>query len=453
MNRMEHDKGEADELRAPTLRADGRRRWIYPERRNGAHARRRRWLALLLMLVFAITPFLSRGGHPVLRLDIMQGLASIGGETFRVQEGLYLAFVALAAAFGLGFVSSVWGRVWCGNVCPQTVFVEWLIRPIEEWLEGPARRRQVQDAGEWTAELSARKALKQAIYIGLMLIITFLAFCYLFEPGMLLRMLGSPAEHPGLLASFLVAAGALYFDLVWFREQFCAFLCPYARFQSILMSERTQTVTYDLQRGEPRGRKTGAGDCIDCGLCVRVCPTGIDIRQGTQLECIQCLRCVDACNEVMTNIKRPKGLIRKDSLVAPSAAKTSFLRSYARPGLYGLLMVVCLAVLTVHWSLRKEMMYSIWRQPGTTYAVLDDGRISNTFVVRVLNQGKAPIKAEIQTIEGVDVICSICGHTLQPNEDRVGTLVIMTRTKAGGRLGSLPITMGGESRSLPFLAP
>jgi cytochrome c oxidase accessory protein FixG len=440
---------EPDILRAPTVDASGKRRWIYPDRRSGRLSRIRGKLAVLLMAIYILVPFSTFRGLPLFRFDVQQGIIYAVGQTFRFSDGFYLVFVFLAGALALGFVTSVWGRIWCGYACPQTVFVEWIVRPIEEWIEGTALQRRRRDAGPKNFNYWLRKLSKHALYALVIWLITNAFLGYFVDPWRLLTWVsGSPLDHPFAFGFMLLTFGALYFDLVWFREQFCSFLCPYARFQSVMISKATPTIAYDVKRGEPRGKHKD-GDCIDCELCVRVCPTGIDIRNGLQLECIQCGRCADACDMIMTNIKRPKGLIRTASEVALEGKKPRRFR--VRPAIYLTLLLVNLGIMVVALGTRADLQVVVLRQPKTTYSMMDAEHLGNYFSIRVVNRSREAHPLNVQTDPRVRVICSLCNQNIAPDAEEKGNLVLIVPLNY--EEAEVELDFGETKVTLPILKP
>lgn len=425
MNGERPKQTTGDWLRAPTINRDGRRKWVYPERLAGKFGRWRLITALALMAVYCLLPFLTIDSRPLFRIDVMKNLIFIMGSSFRFTEGYFLVFVLVAVALFFAWISSLWGRIWCGFACPQTVFVDWLIRPIEEWIEGPANRRRRRDKAAWDMEKILRKTAKHLVFGLAIFLLSNILLAYFIDIYQLWEwMRSSPWNHPQafLIMSFVFAL--VYFDLVWFREQFCSFLCPYARFQSLLISPATPTVAYDARRGEPRGRSKDRGACIDCGLCTRVCPTSIDIRDGLQLECIQCFRCADACNTIMKNLGQAEGLIsfksqrELDGLVVDKGLRT-------RPLLYFVGLLVVLVIFGTMLTMRKSADITVLRQAGALYGEISDGRIANYYSLRIVNRSLHGEDFKIVPVEGFQFICSLCGEEIAADSDRRGSLIVI----------------------------
>ncbi len=419
----------------PTATRTGKRVWLYPDRRTGKNATVRRRLALALLIVYLLTPWLVWSGRPILRFDIHEGVAYAFGIVLRLNEASLLAFFFIGMALILFLATTIRGRIWCGYACPQTVFVEWVIRPIEEWFEGPAHRRRIADRGPITWELRFRKGVKHIAFLIVAAVVANSFLSYFIAPQSLIHwMLRPPSEHPSAFAAMSFVLLAFYADLAWFREQFCAFVCPYARFQSVLFDRDTPAVAYDSARGDPRGKGSEKGDCIDCGLCVRVCPTGIDIRNGAQLECIMCARCVDACDSIMSNLSRRTGLIRLASereLSSEGEAQKSWfeLGVFLRPRVIvyaaSTLLVAGLAMWRV--ASRPRLAMTVTRVQGVAYSRLPDGGLANLFNIRMVNNTDKPLpmKVEVNEPPGTTILCGACeADVLAPYQDRVVSVLV-----------------------------
>ena len=264
-------------------------------------------------------------------------------------------------------------------------------------------------------------------------------------------MTSPPSEHPWAFSTMTLVTLAFYFDLAWFREQFCSFLCPYARFQSVIMDRNTPVVAYDHARGEPRG-KHAKGSCIDCGLCQRVCPTGIDIRNGLQLECINCNRCSDACDMIMTSLKRPKGLIRSASLSDLDGGVAVAIWQRPRLLLYGALMVLAFTIPSLYLGwLRSDMELNFSRQPGVAFSRLPDGRVANLFNMRSVNNSDAPMRLAFDIEpKGVEVICGSCGSPVPAHKSATHSLVVVIPDSLGSIKG---VTLYLQNSDLTYFVP
>ena len=390
-----------------TLNPDGSRRWLRPRPSPGRFSDGRRAVACFLVLVFFLIPYLRIGGRPVMLFDLHRRQFDLFGTTFLATDTLLLALLLLSLVIFIFLLTALAGRIWCGWACPQTVYMVFLLRPIERWVEGGPRGSQQLDRG---GALHPRRLLKYAIYAGLALFLahTFLAyFVPVAELAQWLRR--SPAEHP---TSFLVMLGTtalILFDFAYFREQTCLVACPYGRLQSVLLDRRSVIVGYDARRGEPRmkgvkERPAGAGDCIDCRLCVLTCPTGIDIRDGLQMECIHCTQCMDACDAVMTRIGRPVGLIRYSSRDELEGRPTSLLRP--RVVLYPLALAVTLGLFLWGLGARAAPDVTLMRGLGAPYTLEPDGSVVNQVRIKVTNRGRQDrtIRIDLAAPEGASLI-------------------------------------------------
>jgi cytochrome c oxidase accessory protein FixG len=291
------------------LGMSGMREWVYPQSISGSFTTLRRWTFLGLHLALFAAPWITMKGHPLLQVDLPQRRVFLFGAIYTPADTIFLVLLLMFMAFSLFFFTAIFGRIWCGYACPQTVFLESWIRPLETWIEGDRTRRKRRDAGGLSFDKVWRKLAKWSAFAGVSLLLG-MAFMSVFAGA---RPLWTGQASLVSYTLVVIIAGFWYLDFTWFREQFCIYLCPYARFQSALTDDESLLISYDEERGEPRGPRRGPeGGCIACRKCVVVCPQGIDIRDGFQLECIQCARCVDACESVMSRFHQPT-LVRYSS--------------------------------------------------------------------------------------------------------------------------------------------
>jgi cytochrome c oxidase accessory protein FixG len=344
------------------------------------------------MLVFLALPWITSDGKQLLLLDVARREFFFFGLHFRSHDAPLLIFLFLAFLFLLGFVTAIWGRLWCGWACPQTVFTEFLFRKIERWIEGPPRDRKELDQAPHTGDKLLKRSLKWSAFTVVSLLFTHSFLAYFVGSRELLQMIsGSPAQNwPSFLVIFFTTSIVL-FDFGWFREQFCIIACPYGRFQSVMLDSRSLVVGYDPRRGEPRRgsvpEDSKQGDCVNCYRCVQVCPTGIDIRRGLQMECITCTACIDACDEVMTKTKRPLGLISYTTLAQLSGRPRK--RFGAKAISFGVLLLVAIAGLGLTLSQKDFLDVTILRASGAPYEIVQQGTSSlvvNHFRIDLSNQ-------------------------------------------------------------------
>jgi len=356
-------------------------------------------MAYALMGVFFIIPYLEIDGRPLLLLDLPRREFTLFGHVFLSTDTFLFMLLFLSVAIGIFLVTALLGRVWCGWACPQTVYLEFLFRPIEYWLEGGPRGVAATDVRRG---ISARRFAKYAIYGALAMFLSHTFLAYFVGVETLVKWVQTPpVEHP---TTFFIMAGTtalIFFDFTYFREQTCLVACPYGRLQSVLLDRSSLIVGYDRHRGEPRKKGTRdrtatAGDCIDCQMCVTTCPTGIDIRDGLQMECIHCTQCVDACDRVMLKIGKPAGLIRYSSREALEGLPQRMIR--ARVILYPIALLAALGTLV--WTLANTVPadVTLLRGTGAPYAVEPDGTIANPIRIKITNRSRGPRKYQIDLV-------------------------------------------------------
>jgi cytochrome c oxidase accessory protein FixG len=372
-----------EDLVLPTLWGDGSRKWLNPKLATGKWWNRRRWLAYGLIAFFVTLPHLRANGRPLVLLDIVKREFTILGHTFYPTDTPLVALLMLLAIASIMLITAVGGRVWCGWGCPQTVYLEFLFRPMDRVFKDLIDKQPL-----------IGKPLRLVAYLILSLCLAHTFLSYFVGTDRLARWVQlSPFEHPTAFLVMGSATAALLFDFLFFREQFCMIACPYGRFQSVMLDRHSLVVTYDIKRGEPRikGKRVEsarAGDCVDCGRCTAVCPTGIDIRNGLQMECIHCAQCIDACDKVMEQVGLAPGLIRYSSAGAMEGQKVSWLRprTIIYPVLISVLGILFVYVLSTKFAMDARIM----RSPGAPYTMIDSRTVQNNFKVRLVNRSQVP---------------------------------------------------------------
>ncbi|MDI1314202.1 cytochrome c oxidase accessory protein CcoG [Prosthecobacter sp.] len=373
-----------------SINDDGSKKTLHPADVAGKYTRSRRIVALVLIIVYVALPWIPVNGFPAVFLDVLNRRFHFMGLTLAVQDLWVGFFLVTGLGFGLFYVTALFGRVWCGWTCPYTVFLEHVYRRIERLIDGDATARRKLDAAPWTPHKIAKRVFKHSLYILSSLIIAHVFLSYFVSLEQLYAMMHeSPQAHAVAFGVMAFLTVGLYGAFSWFREQFCVIMCPYGRMQSALVDDHTINIGYDKKRGEPRGKTgtTGAGDCVNCLRCVQVCPTGIDIRNGLQLECIGCAACADACDTIMTKLGRKTGLVRYDSLTAFEGGKTRLIRP--RIILYTGLLLLGLGVFGFSASRIEPMRANVLRMQGSPYYV-SNGIVRNQFLVRLINKRNEP---------------------------------------------------------------
>ncbi len=382
-----------------TMERDGSRRWLRPKLSKGTWWHRRRLVAYVLMVVFVVVPHLKIWGKPLIRLDIAAREFTLLGHTFLPTDTLLLALAMLTAFISIVFITAVTGRAWCGWACPQTVYIEFLFRPIDRLFEGTKGK-----GGQPKQAMSVpRRIGRFVVYLLLVMFLAHTFLAYFVGPEKLaVWMRSTPYEHPSAFLVMAVTTGLLMYDFMIFREQTCLIACPYGRFQSVMLDEQSLIVAYDYTRGEPRKKGKhhsggNAGHCVDCNQCVVVCPTGIDIRNGLQMECINCTQCIDACDDVMDKVGTPRGLIRYTSQDSLAQKARRLLR--ARTIIYPILLLGVLGGLVYAISTKYGFDARIIRGKGAPFTNIDRGIISNTFSLRLVNRTDVPQHYGLTIIE------------------------------------------------------
>ncbi|MBI9072831.1 MAG: cytochrome c oxidase accessory protein CcoG [Melioribacteraceae bacterium] len=405
-----------------TVTSEGKRKFIYPKKPKGKFYNLRNFLSLFLILFMVGVPFIKINGHPLMLFNILErkfiifGLA-FGPHDFHLLGLSMITFVVFIILFTVSY-----GRIFCGWLCPQTVFLEMVFRKIEYFLEGTPKEQQKLNKLPWNFNKIRKRGLKYILYFALSFIIANVLLSWIIGVDQLLVIITDPPnQHLTGLIIMLIISLVLYFNFVRFREQTCTLVCPYGRLQGVLLGNESIVIAYDYNRGEPRGKfnkKVGSdlGDCIDCKQCIDVCPTGIDIRNGTQLECVNCTACIDACNFVMEKVDRPKGLIRYASQTEIKEGKKTGIST--RIIGYTVVLTILIALVTTLLLNRTDVELSILRTPGIMHQEHPDGRYSNIYDVKIINKTFDTFHATLK-LENIEGEIKVLGDKLVIGEQEV----------------------------------
>ncbi len=377
------------------LNERGGRKWVYAKKPSGKWWTRRSIVAYLLLTFLVVVPFLRINGNPLILIDIANRKFIIFGAIFWAQDTFILALLMLSFVLFIVLFTVTFGRLWCGWTCPQTIFLEMVFRRIEYLIEGDYRQRLKLDNSPWTANKIFRKTLKHTIFILVSMAMTNIFLMWFIGSDRWMELIKEPVgDHlTGFLAMILVSA-FFYWVYSFFREQICTMVCPYGRMQGVLLDSKTIMVAYDYVRGEPRGAKN-KGDCIDCKQCLSVCPTGIDVRNGTQLECVNCTACIDQCNSVMKSIGKAPGLIRYASEESIKGGHTKIWN--ARNRAYSMVLLVIFSFFIYTLVTRPEIETTILRTPGLIYQE-QDSTYSNVYNIKIVNKTHDEIPLELKVL-------------------------------------------------------
>lgn len=373
----------------------GKSKKIFAKQPKGKWYNRRTWFAWLCILFLILAPIIKINGNPLMLFDIANRKFSIFGNLVWAQDTFILALIMLIVVVFIVLFTVIFGRLWCGWACPQTIFLEMIFRRIEFLFEGNRRNKGNKEKDDFTKKILL--ILKHISFIIISIFFTNVFLMWFTGPEKLIEIITSPVQENKLGFLFMLAVSMFYYIVYAFlREQICIFFCPYGRLQGVLLDSKSISVIYDYKRGEPRGAKN-EGDCIDCGQCIAVCPTGIDIKNGSQFECINCTACIDECNTVMKKIKKPENLIRFDSVNGIETGKSSIanFRTYA----YSAVLVVLIIVLGITVSKRSSVDVSIIRMQGTMYQQTDSLHITNIYNVKIINKTNHQKKIKIKLID------------------------------------------------------
>jgi cytochrome c oxidase accessory protein FixG len=384
-----------------TVDTKGKRKWMYVFQPSGKLYNLRTVFSIFYLVLLFGLPFVTYRGNPLFLFNITESKFIFFGQVFLPQDFILFGIGMLVFLLFIVVFTLVYGRVFCGWACPQTIFLEMVFRRIEYWIEGPAHKQERANAGQWSTELWIRKGLKHLVFLGISFLIANTFLSYIIGLKELNKIIHEPvSEHLVGFLTILVFTAVFYAVFAYVREIVCTVVCPYGRLQSVLLDKNSIVVSYDYERGEPRNKKRSSadvGDCIDCNMCVNVCPTGIDIRNGTQLECVNCTACIDACNAMMKNIKKPLGLIRyasENDIAQREKPKLTY-----RIKTYSAVLVILIGILAALLITRSQFDATVLRVPGQLLQENADGTISNLYKIKIVNKSGYTEPYQLRVVE------------------------------------------------------
>ncbi len=437
-----------------TVDKEGKRIWLYPKKPKGRFYNARTVVSIAFLLLFLITPFIKVNGEPIMLFNILERKFIIFGLLFMPQDFHLFVLAMLTFIVFIALFTVVYGRLFCGWVCPQTVFMEMFFRKIEYWIEGDANEQRKLDKADWSPTKLRKKILKHTIFFLIAVVVSNYFLAYIIGMDNVVNVIKEPlSQHVVGFATMVVFSLLFYGVFARLREQVCTTICPYGRLQGVLLVPDTIVVAYDNVRGEPRGKLKKPnpleqiqaaiveppqgvkkqGDCVDCKLCIQVCPTGIDIRNGTQLECTNCTACIDACDEVMDKIGKPRGLIRYDSLNGIKRGERHLYTTRVKA--YSVVLAVLLLVDILLISSRTDIEATILRSPGQMYQEVDNKHISNLYTYQIINKTQKEVPVQIKVKDDVGVIKFVGSappSVLTGKMDEGAFFIIMEKSKLNG---------------------
>lgn len=419
-----------------TVDKKGKRIWVYPKKQKGRFYTARTIISIFLLAILFAAPGIKVNGHPFILLNVLERKFIIFGLAFGPQDFYLFVLATITLIIFVVLFTAIYGRLFCGWVCPQTVFMEMVFRKVEYWIEGDAEQQRSLDKAPASGSKIFKKSIKHLIFFSISFLIANTFIAYIIGIDELMKWVNdSPFNHTSSFIATVVFTGIFYFVFARFREQACTIVCPYGRLQGVLLDPNSIVVAYDFNRGEPKGvfrkgEERKLGDCIDCKLCVNVCPTGIDIRNGTQLECVNCTSCIDACNSIMTRVNLPKNLIRYDSVNGiKGLTKKKFT---PRVISYTVILLILLSVFGILFSLRSDINTSVLRTPGTLYQELPENKIGNLYSIKIVNNTFDEVPVQLKISNNPDAELKLAGKeivltSLSKYEGEV--LIIMPKDK------------------------
>ncbi|MGZ3931111.1 MAG: cytochrome c oxidase accessory protein CcoG [Bacteroidia bacterium] len=390
-----------------TVTKEGKRAWVYPAKPKGRYYTLRGLISIIYLALFFGLPFLKVQGEPLFLINVVERKFILFGSIFWPQDFFIFGLGMLIFIVFVALFTVVYGRFFCGWACPQTIFMEMLFRKIEYWIDGDANYQKALQKAPWDFQKILRRAVKYVLFFALSVLIANTFLAYVIGIDQLFAVIKDPiSAHKAGFAGMLLFSGIFFFIYAWFREQVCLIVCPYGRMQGVLLDKDSIVVAYDYKRGEPRSKfkkqdTIEHGDCVDCGLCVKVCPTGIDIRNGTQLECINCTACIDVCDTMMEGIKRPKGLIRYDSENGIRSKKG--LRLTTRMKAYTAVLLILVGLEVVLLSTRSDYDATVLRAKGLLFQEQPHQQVSNLYTIKLVNKTRdsMPVVLKVENMNGM----------------------------------------------------
>jgi cytochrome c oxidase accessory protein FixG len=476
-----------------TISKDGKRNFINPKKPKGRLYNLRTWFSIFYLIVFFTLPFIKVHGEPLLMINVLDRKFIIFGMVFWPQDFFIFGIAMLTFVVFIILFTVVFGRIFCGWACPQTIFMEMVFRKIEYWIDGDSAKQKQLKEMPWNAEKARKRIVKFIVFFSISFVLANFFLAYLISMDNVIEYITNPATHIGTLISLTIFTSVFFFVYWWFREQACIVVCPYGRLQGVLLDKNSILVAYDRLRGEPRGKlskkskkeekeednksadftddegfKSTApkleavkpqGDCIDCLACVRVCPTGIDIRNGTQLECVNCTACIDACDTIMVGIQKPTGLVRYASENSITEGKS--LKFTTRIKAYTGVLSILLSLLVFLLVSRNDLDARLMRTSGMTYTTLPDGRISNLYNLKLANKTHEdiPFTLKLENVGGeIEYVGSVSTIVKKEDYSHLQFFVKLNRNDVKGWKTELKIGMYEKGKKIKtitanFLGP
>jgi len=414
-----------------TIDPKGKRKYIFPKKPKGQLYKLRTISSIVYLIIFFSLPWIKWNGEPFIMLNVLKRKFILFGQIFGPQDFFIFALGMITFVVFIILFTVIFGRIFCGWACPQTIFMEMVFRKIEYWLDGDAHKQQQLKAMPWNAFKIKKRITKIVVFWLISFIIANYFMAYLISMDEVLRYVHEGiGAHAGTFIALIIFTSVFFFVYYWFREQVCIVVCPYGRLQGVLLDRNSIVVAYDYARGEPRGKASQDqthGDCIDCKACIRVCPTGIDIRNGTQLECVNCTACIDACDEIMDQINKPRKLIKYAS--ENNIAQKQRLRFTSRIKAYSAVLLLILSALIAMLSTRDAVDVTILRTQGMIYQELPGGYIGNLYSARMFNKTHRNITVDL-VYEGTDGSVEIIGKQPFIEKESYAVITFLVKRKA-----------------------